>query len=495
MPIRAIRRPAAPTTRRIKKASRWPARTIRPTVKGKAGERDPNQAKGQSGGGNDQARDPSQPPGSKNSKGADASGSLPQQQRPKPMGDPSGENLGGEGDSGTAQSGGGHRDQELQGATPPQGANAPRNKNPGGDKQGQQRSGGEPSSPSISNHQSNKKGQQAGDRSGDGGQGGGQEGSQPGVGGEGQNSASDQGSGAADEKGDGDTSDRPGQDREAQGKAGSGGDKPGQGSHTRKSQTPGEKKPGQPGGKPDDAGGEGEDSSDQQADPAQPNQPGTQGGASRGVPQGTGHTEAGEATPPPAAPEVADDPNLEFARKATELALRRLRDQLNDGKVDQELLDQLGWERDDLDRWVRNYENLYRKAGSKNQQGKAAKAELDAALRSLGLRPQGAQIKSHAADDRTGGMKESRRTRPPAEYAEQFRAYTQGTARAGGDAPRARPTSKLSRHSAGPLCHKAHGPAARCLPSPHTVRHFGSAVCRLVRPAWRLCNRSQIQIQ
>jgi hypothetical protein len=47
----------------------------------------------------------------------------------------------------------------------------------------------------------------------------------------------------------------------------------------------------------------------------------------------------------------------------------------------------------------------------------------------LGIRPQGTQIKSQATDDQTRALKEGRRTRPPAEYSEQFRAYTQGTSR------------------------------------------------------------------
>ncbi len=361
---------------------------------------------------------------------AQAKGAVPQKNKPKPAGEPQPDASGGEGDNDTAQPGAGHRDSgDKQNSTTPQGANAPRNKTPGGDKQGPKRPGGEPSSPSISPRQSDSKGDQSGDHTGGGGEGGGQQGNQPGTGGEGQNSPSDEGGGTANERGQGDTSDRPGVDKEAPGKTGSSGDKPGQGSKTRKAQTPGEKKPGQPGGKPDHAGGEGDKRPDQPSDPANPDQPGTPGGESRGVPQGTGHTDASEAAPPPAAPDRADDANLEFARKATELAIQRLRDQINKGNVDQKLLDELGWEKEDLDRWVRGYEAMYRKAHAKGEQGKAAKAELDATLRSLGIRPSGTQIKNHLGDDQTHGMKEGRRSRPPAEYAEQFRAYTQGTSR------------------------------------------------------------------
>jgi hypothetical protein len=64
--------------------------------------------------------------------------------------------------------------------------------------------------------------------------------------------------------------------------------------------------------------------------------------------------------------------------------------------------------------------------------GDAARRELDETLRSLGLRPRGSAIRSGSkADDRAAGLQESRRTTPPPEYSEAFKAYTQGTARGG----------------------------------------------------------------
>ena len=58
--------------------------------------------------------------------------------------------------------------------------------------------------------------------------------------------------------------------------------------------------------------------------------------------------------------------------------------------------------------------------------------ELDEALRSLGLRPRATSMQGNAGrDDKSQGYKESRRTSPPPEYAEQYKAYTQGTAKGG----------------------------------------------------------------
>lgn len=97
------------------------------------------------------------------------------------------------------------------------------------------------------------------------------------------------------------------------------------------------------------------------------------------------------------------------------------------GKVDQELLDELGWTKEDLQAFIDRWERM--QDGAKNKED--GKRELDQALRSLGIRPRDTSLKSNSArDDQARGMKESRRTAPPAEYAEQFKAYTQGTSRA-----------------------------------------------------------------
>ncbi|MFM7249476.1 MAG: hypothetical protein ACKO5R_06235 [Planctomycetaceae bacterium] len=53
---------------------------------------------------------------------------------------------------------------------------------------------------------------------------------------------------------------------------------------------------------------------------------------------------------------------------------------------------------------------------------------FDKALRSLGLRGDGVRSRRDVPSDVKGGQAEGRRTRPPSEYLEQFKAYTQGTA-------------------------------------------------------------------
>ena len=65
------------------------------------------------------------------------------------------------------------------------------------------------------------------------------------------------------------------------------------------------------------------------------------------------------------------------------------------------------------------------------QTGKAgldAQSQLDEALRSLGLRPHGTTATGdHYRNQRLRNLRDAARTRPPAEYADQYRAYSTGT--------------------------------------------------------------------
>jgi hypothetical protein len=121
---------------------------------------------------------------------------------------------------------------------------------------------------------------------------------------------------------------------------------------------------------------------------------------------------------------------LEYTKKATDLALKRLKDQLDKNQVDPELLKKLGWNRQELDQFVRRWEAMQREAQAAGPKGQTARKQLDETLRSLGVRPRGSSLRSNSArDDRSAGLKESRHTSPPSEYAEQYKAYTQGAAR------------------------------------------------------------------
>ena len=324
------------------------------------------------------------------------------------------------------ESGAGQAGQDNKGSPSPQRDQQPSKKSPSNkpDEKDPKNDSGQPQSPSTSERESNSEGIDDGDRSGGGKKGGGQKANKSGTGGPGQNTAADEGAGRSDEAGKGETSNRAGSDREANKKTGQGGSKPGEGSDSKSSQGD---KPG--GGAPRESSSAGQEG--QSASGDQQTQPGGQSGG--GQPNG-GKPSDGSPADQKWKPgqDEAEEANLQYARKATDLALEHLKDELRKDQPDPELLKRLGWTKKDLENFVKRWEQMRKQAQGPDEKGKTAQRELDESLRSLGLRPRSTSLKSNSArDDQTRGLKESRRTSPPAEYSEQYKSYIQGTAKGG----------------------------------------------------------------
>jgi collagen type III alpha len=326
-----------------------------------------------------------------------------------------------------------------QGENKPTGKNSPRNQT--GDKRTSKSS--EPPAASGSEKQSDSQGDESGDRSGGGKKGGGQKSQQAGAGNPGSQSEAEEGGDATEDPSGQESSDQPGEKKEG-GEKKTDSEKSGDGktSRTGPQKTGPGAKQGSPAPPPDPSSatepsdGKGSDKPGTDLGPGH-SPSGKPGKAGSSDPEGPGNVSEREAAePPPPAPEVADAANLDFSRKATELSIQRLRDQLNKGQIDQELLDRLQWTQADMERWVSRWESMFRRSQQQTVQGQAARTELDATLRSLGLKPHGIEISGHRKDDLTHGMKEGIRTRPPAEYRDQVRQYTQGISRnqSGGNA-------------------------------------------------------------
>ncbi|MBX7167257.1 MAG: hypothetical protein K1X74_13085 [Pirellulales bacterium] len=341
---------------------------------------------------------------------------------------------GGDPDHQSGNSGAGQSNQDQSGASSPQGNSKPRDKQPGGQQQpSSNEKPNEASSPSTSEKESNSEGGEAGDRSGGGKQGAGQNANSPGTGGAGQNTAADEGSSQAPGSGNGETSDQAGDKQPGSSASNSSGPKQrGQGEGAGQ---------GDAGNSGDQSGGPSSGTSDQSG-----NQPGAPGNApGSGAPGAQpaqnpgegpqqrgpgGHEGTGNSATP--TPPVRDDDqaNLDYARQATDLALEHLRDQLAHGQPDQDLLDRLQWSRDDLERFLKRWQELKRAAKQAGQDGDAARQKLNEALRGLGLRPRVVQRAGRqAAGDPLRELRDSRRTAPPPDYAEQYEAYTEGTSR------------------------------------------------------------------
>lgn len=441
----------------------------------------------------DQPGDPNAQPSDTKGQGAQSKGDSNAGGQQKPSGNEKPDARGGDGEAEKGESGAGQESEDKQGSPGAQEANQPRDKSQPGKQQGGEKKDGEEQSPSISKRESDTEGDEDGDRSGGGQRGGGQKANQSGTGGAGQNTAADEGADRSQQAGGSETSGRAGEDQAADGKTGKSGKQTGPGSQQRpatdENGTPGGEQT-QPSdgsksgsgqksdagegqmtesaeGTPTDRAGEqratdsqkgqpssepGDGSEQSQAGGQQKSAGGTRSDGSKssqevGVGNPDENSEGAEAAEPngqgskslvppkrdwEAGTDKADQANLEYSSKATDLAIEHLQDQLNKGQADPKLLDRLGWTRQDAEKFVERWQAMRSGAQAADKSKPGGKRQLDEALRSLGLHPRGTTLSGSAArDDRTQGLEESRRTKPPAEYSEAFKAYTQGTTRGG----------------------------------------------------------------
>jgi hypothetical protein len=320
---------------------------------------------------------------------------------------------------------------------------------------------------------SNTQGEESGDRRGDGNAGGGQNKNQAGKGAKGASDPSDEGAKAASEQGKGDTGTSAGDEQKAPGETGKSGTEKGDGSKTRQGATGGKKgdeskqaepkaadakrndeKNGQKKQQP--SGGAKGDKSNEEPDTDKSKERSDESGfkegkaggergktkgdsrdaSAEGKADGTGGdgTEGGESGEIPDLPRVDptdDEANLEYSRRATDMALDHLRNQLKDGRPDQELLDRLGWSKEDLQKLLSRWEKMEREAKRPGPKSAKAKENLREALRSLGWkRPDQAKRAASKADDAARGLRDANRSAPPPEYSEGFRAFQRSTSRA-----------------------------------------------------------------
>ena len=119
-------------------------------------------------------------------------------------------------------------------------------------------------------------------------------------------------------------------------------------------------------------------------------------------------------------------------RKQTDLVLEKLSDELKKNQVDKGLLKDLGWSREDLARFVERWQQRKDAADRDDAAGRAAKRELDDALRSLGLQ-RGQLQQSEVPKDSMRDLQEGYRGPVPLEYRDRLRAYNQGVSRANQD--------------------------------------------------------------
>ncbi|QDU91465.1 hypothetical protein Pla175_48940 [Pirellulimonas nuda] len=373
---------------------------------------------------------------------------------------------------------------EPQGAPGADSRMRPRDKPSGEGADREKTDSAEPPAPGNGQKESDSQGGQGGDRAGGGEEGGGQQANREGTGSAGQNQAADEGGGRAADRGPGDASQNPGGDQASKDPTGSqaktnqdggqsqaGGDKPGgseppsqgepgegadgaqskpapgdaEGSEPAESPTSGDGPPSdqQPsGGEPaDDRSG---DPSQQQGDSGQGDQqqPGQQKPAQQqqqpkpGDPnqnaagaQPGGNADRGgtDGAPPPGVESVGDEANLEYARKQTDLVLEKLADQLRKNKVDQQMLDELGWSQEDLRRFVERWQSRREEAAKPGAE--TAQQRLDEALKALGIKPPKLTGDTVRVEDDMRDLNEGVRNDIPAAFRDRVRVYNQGVSK------------------------------------------------------------------
>ncbi len=199
----------------------------------------------------------------------------------------------------------------------------------------------------------------------------------------GKNTPGDEGAGKSNEPGKGDASNQPGNDQKSGDRTGQSGNDKGNGSASRKTDSPKDQQPNDGTKSADPTSGaprprDRQNPNDYQEPPK---------GTSRGGADSRGGIPSGDyGSPPEAQPTKPDDPNLNYAKKATELALDYLKNAMKNGKDGQEMLNQLGWSRAEAEQFIQRQEQRLRNAERPNSNDEA-KREAEDALRSLGLRP------------------------------------------------------------------------------------------------------------
>ena len=90
---------------------------------------------------------------------------------------------------------------------------------------------------------------------------------------------------------------------------------------------------------------------------------------------------------------------------------------------------ELGWTKDDARRFLEKWEEMKRMAAEQGPQGEAARKNFNDALRSLGLRPRGTELRrGGVTPDKPQNLRDPRSFAAPPEWDEQLRAYTRGVA-------------------------------------------------------------------
>ncbi len=198
---------------------------------------------------------------------------------------------------------------------------------------------------------------------------------------------------------------------------------------------PGGKEPGgkEPGGKEpggNEPGGQepgGNEPGGNQPGGQKPGQPQPGSGNPKGEPmaggQPGGQNNAKGGNDPTSA--VGDEANLEYNRQAAELVLQQLQKDLERGEVSPELLDELGWTPEQLQRFTDRLAQELNRSNETTPESDARRLQFEEMLRNLNLRSTGTKRTGEQGTNREVDQIDSRRSTVPAEYRKAWERYTE----------------------------------------------------------------------
>ena len=258
----------------------------------------------------------------------------------------------------------------------------------------------------------------------------------------GQSKASDQGNKGSQKEGAGDKTDKPGDAQQSSKPSENKGK--GEGSPSNE-ESNGEGKKGSDGNSKDSSGGSPSESSpsgnegagasggkEEQKDgdlPSLPDGDGktegkgkeTRGGGSDQGNKADGEPGEGESGSPSGEGEA---PNLQNKKKATDLMLKNLQDQLKRGDVDPELLKELGWTEDQMKRFTKRMQRQLQKPDTNNEASKIQQRQFEETLKSLKLDSPSARRNDSVTNKREINGVGPRRLPVANEYRDAYKTFT-----------------------------------------------------------------------
>ncbi|MCA9017913.1 MAG: hypothetical protein KDA77_21490, partial [Planctomycetaceae bacterium] len=164
---------------------------------------------------------------------------------------------------------------------------------------------------------------------------------------------------------------------------------------------------------------------------------GSSTGSKSNDPQGSSATNGGQSSAEgsqnagsgnsPTLPE-ADEANLEYGKEAANLVLKRIKDELKRKEVDRDLLKELGWTKEEMQKFSERLQKQLQTPDSDqlSPESLARKRQFEEMLKSLKPASRAAQRERSSTRKQTNESLGPRRLPVPEEYREAYEAFTRG---------------------------------------------------------------------